>query len=505
MTKRKRVPDHFRSKKAVYVPGKKPVKKSSDMFARGGAVAGAVASSSGAARVVSGATSMWNTIPAAYVSAVEDSVAVAILEDMLTAAGMGGAVVAGGVAAAAGLGYLAGMAIDSVFTQTNTPVQNLLVMSGGYAGKFAMSAQKSSKGLRDKFQKYGAVAIEENYGSVADPDILYLGQSTYNIDVIVNVIAVALLRKLFRVGCKVDVKTFYEELPLIGVNPDSGPYGFKILYRTRDSDGTYFDYLHNIPNDSSLNTLATRTENGFRLIDSLRQAMVEENPKVLVKVLLFLTDEPAGTQSASNKLVYQMDLNTEVLEITMSSHMVIQNRTRSASAGSNEITVVDAQPLKGPVYEFSTGVPKIKGEGPYLLGVCRPQGLILVRGAELGGTDIVSYREPPVKNTFQNVVKSGYVRLGPGAMKSMVCASTCKGFFGNVLYKLRYNNDSGVVSRSYGKSQMVCLEEELNSGSANNMTISYECQHISGAQLTTTLSPNMQPGFASSEQSNLPA
>lgn len=498
MTKRKfDIPYYYRSQKRKtsgksYAP---------NVFAAGSAAA----ASSGAARVAVGATNMWNSIPPAVVAAVEDATAVGILEDMLVAAAMGGPVLAGGVAAAAGLGYLAGMAIDSVFTQTNPTIENIFIMSGGYSGKFAMSASRSSKGLRDKFQKRGAVAIEETYGSVSDPDIVYIGQSSYNIGVITSSIAFSILRKLFRVGCKIDVKTPYEELPLIDQTPNSGPHGYKIVYTTRDSNGSDLTFLHDIPNDMSLSTLATRSEAGFVLIDIIRESIVVENPRTLTKISLYMTDSPAASNSSPNKLVYMMDMGTEILEIVMASHMVVQNRTRSASGGgSAEIAVVDSQPLKGPVYQFSNGAPKIKGDGPYLLGVNRPEGTILIRGGEMPGTDIISYREPPVKNVFQNVEKSGYVRLAPGSMKSMQVSASCKGFFGNVLFKLRYNNEGGVTSRCYGKSQLVSLEEELNSGSSNNITLFYECQHIAGAHLITSKSPNMQPGYTSSLQTNNP-
>jgi len=501
MTKRKRVPEYFRSKKSVYVPGKK--QQSSDVFARTGAVAGFVASSSGASSIVAGATSMWNSIPPAYIAAAEALAGDVILEDVLVAAALSGPVVAGAVAAAAGVGYLAGMAIDSMFSQTNTPIGTIFNMSG-YSGKFALSAKKSSQLLRDKFQKRGAVTIEENYGTVADPEILYIGQSTYNIDSIVNAISICILRKLFRVGIQCDVKTPYEELPLVAaLPPDSGPSGYRIVYITQDSDGTEAVHNHNIPNDISLSQMATLNFGStFILNDSIRESIASESPKSLQKVYLYQVDLRELT-APGYKLVCQMDMAREKLEIVMSSHMVIQNRTRSA-AGSVETTVIDAQPLKGPVYEFSTGVPKLRGEGPFAIQNTRPQGIILVRGAELGGSNVIAYNEPPVRNVFQSVVKSGYVRLGPGAMKSMNCSASCQGFFNTVLFKLRYTNENGVVSRAYGKSQMLCIEEELNSGSANNITLSYECQHICGAQLTTTSNPNMQPLFKQSNINNIP-
>jgi hypothetical protein len=513
MTKRKRIPEYLRSSKSVYVPGKKPPKKSNDVFARTGAALGASAGIAGASNVFAQAsaaglspaavTGMFTAASAAEAAIIESAMVVGtgVGVGAAVAAAVGAGYIVGSITDAAAAAILANMDVDSVFSQTNNPVLNIM---SGYGGKFAMSAKKSSKGLRDKFQKKGAVYITENYGSLADPNVVYIGQSTYNIDCIVSCIAAAILRKLFRVGAKLDQKTVYEELPLVAANPpDSGPDGYKIVYFTQDSDGTQATFLHTIPNDQSIHLLATRTESAFRLIDNIRESMVVENPKVLQKVMLFQNDKDGA--SNHSRLVYSMDLNNEVLDIAMSTHMVIQNRTKSATGGSSEITVVDSQPLKGPVFEFSSGVPKLKAETPLGLNVIRPSGLILVRAGELSGTDVISFIEPPVKALFNNVVKSGYVRLGAGTLKSMSCGAGCKGFYAAVLFKLRYNNDGGITSRAYGKSQLLCLEEELNSGSANNITLSYESQHIAGCDLTTTFSPNMQPGYSALEINNVPA
>jgi len=377
--------------------------------------------------------------------------------------------------------------------------QNKLIghlMPGTYQGKFALSAKQSSKGLRDKYQKKGAVYLEETYGTVADPDCVYIGHSSYSRTCIASAIGLALLRKLFRVGVKFDPTTIYEELPLISAEPDSGPDGFVIVYITKNSGGTEVKKTHDIPNDFGLLQILNHLQNDFKLFDNILGALEANNVDNLTKVLLYQKNGSAF------RLHYQMDLAKEVLSVAMSSHMVIQNRTKSASGAANT-TEVDAQPLKGPVYEFSSGVPKLKAASPDSLNYMRPEGIILVRTNQLAGTDPAAYREVPAKNAFQNVVKSGYTRLNPGALKSMTVGTDCTGYYNNVLFKLRINQQ-GVVSRCFGKSQMVILEEELNSGSTNLITISYECQHVAGADLTTTYSPNLQPGYISANINNGP-
>jgi hypothetical protein len=467
-------------------------------FAKYGAIAGAIGGSSGVSAAAYGASDMWAAaLP--YLPALEEAAGGAIMADLLVPVAMGGAVAAGAVAATAAVGYLVGTAIESMFAQNNSEssvIQSL--MPGVYQGKFAFS-NKSFKGLRDKFQKKGGVFIYETFGAVADPDIVYVGQSSWNQGCATTAIGYALLRKLFRIGCKIDIMNPYEILPLGDILPQSGNDCFSIIYSCRDSNGTLTTYEHVIPVNSSLESLQTLNLNGFILRDSLIDALINPNPNNIVKVSLYMN--PGGV---ARRLVTCLDMGKEVLEVAMSSHMVIQNRTKSVT-GSTSTDLIDVQPLKGPVFQFSSGVPKLKDDSPIVLNEITDNGIILLRVGQFPVIDGNGYKEPPVRAAFQGVTKSGYVRLNPGALKSMTIGADIKGYYSNVLFKLRYNLEAARTARCYGKSQMVVLEEELNSGSANNLTISYECQHIAGAEFITTSNPNMQPGYFAGEVNNLPA
>jgi len=373
--------------------------------------------------------------------------------------------------------------------------QNILnLMPGTYQGKFALSKKASTKGLRDKYQKKGGVFIVENYGSVSDPDLCYIGHSTYNTECIRHSIGYAILRKLFKKGAGCDISTPYEVLPLKSHNA-SGVNAFKIIYHCRDTDGTEFNYGHDIDAAESLHTLLFKNAGGFCLYDFLNSALLDNNAQIIEDIFLYSHD---------NVLAGRLDMSKEVLNIAMSSHMVIQNRTKGAGeTGATVTTAIDVQPLKGPVYEFSIPIPKLKSDVPFIFNSTDINGLFLLRANQLTPAGaITSYREPPVKNAFQSVVKSGYARLNPGALKSMTVGCDVSGYFSNVLHKLRFSQDTGRVKFAYGKSQLACFEEELNSGSLNNITVSYECQHIAGAELVTTVKSNMQPGYSAGPVNN---
>ena len=452
------------------------------LFAKYGAAAGAARLAPGAMDIFSTVAELAPNVEAMFVGAAEaEGLAAAITTG--AAIGTGGA-----VALAAGAGYLIGSAIGSMFSQTEIEsVQSL--MPGNYQGKFQLSAKNAFKGLRDKYQKNGYVYLIENYGAVADPDLVYIGHSTWNDGAVINAICGAILRKLFKIGCRIDPQTSYEVLSLTA--PDvSAASAFKIVLDIRSATGATATIDKLIPASSSIDSLVN-----FVLYASYEAMLKNNNPNIIEKIYLYHGDH----------LLYQMDMAKEVLHLAMSSHMVIQNRTRSAiGEGSTSTDLVDAQPLKGPVYEFSIGVPKIKADTPISLNQMENQGVILVRTGQFGGSDVTAYKEPPVRKLFQNCTKSAYVRLNPGALKSMTVGTDIKGYINNVIFKLRYNTQDTQTKQCFGKSQMACLEEELNSGSTQNITVSYECQHVAGASLITTRNPNMQPGYASAVINNVP-
>lgn len=459
------------------------------LFEGAGLASGLASAGSAVYRAGGAANSILQSV---YMPAIVDAVGTEALGIAMAGAGT---LTAGAIPLIAGAGVLAGQAVGSLFTQ-NTESLVESIMPGTYQGKFAMSAAKQFKGLRDKYQKRGGVYIIENFGSVVDPDLVYIGHSTFNQGCVANAICYAMLRKLFRRGCNIDVATPYEELPLINTNPDSGPDGYQIVFRTRDSDGTLLDYINVIANDQSLHTLANTASGGFTLYENIIDSMTLSNPRTIEKVFLY---EKGGS---ALRLVYQMDMAKEVVSLAMSSHIVVQNRTKAAADGSASTTQVDVQPLKGPCFEFSVGVPKIKADTPLQLNQIGNSGVILVRAGQFGGTDTTAYREPPTKKLFQNVVKSGYVRLNPGALKSMSIGCDIKGYYTNLFHRLSFNSEVTQVKRCFGKSQLVVFEEELNSGSTQNITVQYECQHIAGCEFTTTSSPNLQPGYDSGNLSN---
>jgi len=373
-----------------------------------------------------------------------------------------------------------------LFDQEKTIVTPL--MSSSYGGKLRKSVGKSTNRVRSKYQANGGVVIEETHGSVQDADVVGVGHITWHMYAVMRSIFYALMRKLF-VKAGVIIQTPYEELRIVNLS-DSGPSGFKILWSMQDAAGATTTGSYVIPNDATLESLYGATG----LIAVLQNMLTEKNPANLERVMLM---------SSTDNVVSQIILRQQRISLTVNTHTVIQNRTKSSS-GLTGTDVVDAQPVKGPIFQF-TGVPKTKEISPVALNIVPFNGTMLFRKSQLAGSDVAAWSEPPVKSSFYNASKGSYCRLSPGVLKDMEVSKTWNGPFHTIMNRWRITYSSTTIGACPGISQMAFLEEELNSGSANLISVSYETQHTVGCNLTTVKAPNMQPYYATTILNNIPA
>jgi len=373
-----------------------------------------------------------------------------------------------------------------LFDQEKTKVTP--IMSTSYGGKLRRSKGKSTNKIRNMYQAYGAVAISESYGRVTDPDVVGVGHITWNQESIQRVIGYAILRKLF-LQSGIIVQTPIEEVRMVSVGDSSG---FKVIWVLQDADGSLTNGSYVIPGDATLESIYAGS--GLNLV--IQGAITQQNPSMLERIMLM-------SDAGGDRVQGQLIMRQQRLHITCNAHTVIQNRTKSAT-GSAESTQVDAQPLKGPVFEFS-GMPRTKEISPISLNTSYSSGSILFRKGQLGGSDPGAWSEPPVRSSFNNVTKSSYCRLAPGVLKDMEASKTWEGPINNLLQRWRVTAEGLILSKAPGITQMAFLEEELNSGSANLISVSYETQFTVGCKLTTMKAPNMQPYYNAAEQNNFGA
>jgi len=405
---------------------------------------------------------------------------------------LAGQAVGAAVGSVVGQSYLGGqIGFDLASPNLNIPAlrETKSLMGGKYTGKLTAQRGRGTISVRNQYQKNGAIAIMETFGLVTDSDMVAVGHITFQLEVVVRAITYCLLRKLFRKAGLI-VENTSQEINIIDFT-DSGVV--TLHWSMMDTDGTITSASYGFGDNVTLDIVYASS--GIKEV--IENMIKDANPKKLQKVGLSC---PAGLTSQA--LISVLYMKQEKLEVTVNAHTVIQNRTLGAAASDSSLAV-NAQPLKGPIFEFS-GIPKTKQVNAVVLNVTQTAaGVILFRRNQLGSGDLNAWAEPPVKKAFNNCTKSGYVRVAPGELRDMEASKTWTGYFENILCgRFRYAAENAFVSHAPGMSQVVYLEEELNSGSANKIQVAYETQHTCGVSLTTSNAANMQPYYAATEYNN---
>jgi hypothetical protein len=368
-----------------------------------------------------------------------------------------------------------------------------------YSGKIVKSRGKSSLALRNKYQKSGACTVVETYGKVTDLSLVAVGHIAWQLGGMQKAIVIAMLRKLFRLAGILPEST--GQVLDIGSLTGLSQGAFELGWTMMTSNGTGSTGQYNLPLAATLDSLIVNTT----LASDLTKMWTEANPAKLERIFLYeyFGNPLVATEASGRRMVASINLKQEILSISCNVHTVLQNRTLSASS-SAYIDVNDAQPVKGPVYTFR-GIPKTKSSGAKSLNVGNFRGIILWRNADMTpASENLEWAEPPAKNNFTNVKSTSYVRLAPGQLKDFSLTQNWKGNFTDLMLKFRLIRSGDDTAFCPGNSQVCYLEEELNSGSSNSITINYETQHTIGAVFTTKKTPNMGAYFES-EAINLPA
>jgi len=364
--------------------------------------------------------------------------------------------------------------------------------SGKYGNKrFAKPSKKFSSPLT-KYQAQGIVFNKETYGKVVSPDCVYIGHSTYDQEQISTTICLAILRKLFK-KAGYDVTSTKETLPLKDDITTSEGFKFQIVVENIET-GVITNYdLETVVADT-LETIATRSfiATGFSFFDYINNVMKQDNAvnfTIINHCILYSKDRYGSSGGDSNyRLASSMNMKNEVMVLHSRSTLIVQNVTVGAISSNSDDTAVDAQPLKGYLYQFAGGCPSSKQRGNYGISRLGNSGLILHRAQDLIPAE--DFKEPPIPALFNNCYKASNIILEPGSLKKAEVISNWRGYFNNILFgSLTTKRGPFLSFNTPGKSQMVSLEEALNTGSSNLITTTYQCEKTVGVYFITGPKP----------------
>lgn len=343
--------------------------------------------------------------------------------------------------------------------------------------------------IETKCLTLGWGVTSENVGTVTDEHAAYIYHGTFESGAIQFALAGALIRSLFR-KAGIEFGNLDEEIPFVDVNDSSG---FRIQLTVRNSL-TMAYVVWNVF-DSTNNKTFRDVVTGSSLLRQYIQEYMENVTGFEPYSLALYSTDGDGYRLAS--LMYLQD---EMVVFHASSLLAVQNRTKAAVVDSNDAFYdrVDNQPLKGYIYEFSNGDPRLranqlKGTGVapttsdiyYSTGSldgCRTFGSTVTTGPTLAN----NMQELPVPKFWKNCNKASKIVLDPGYIKKTYISVQYKNRFPELLKKFRATTADNVTYMSFSmlrshKSQIVAVEEVLRTDSANKISLYFEREGKCGA------------------------
>lgn len=419
--------------------------------------------------------------------------------------------------------YVGSRIANKIFNKQRKPAATGRALTKGYkyrtTGKYVgmLRKKKIRKSKKTLYLNRGFENTTEVTGVVSDPDCVYIGHSTTCGQKILNVIMQSLLRKLFKLAGQ-DLVTAHEKIR--GYNWTVP--GFS------ESDGWQLQLLlQNVGTGAyeivSYNTFTS--DNISRILGDANNGVAPQWPDFVDKMMLYASglfggsfDERAMLKpvklslsqrdgNGTNNFYHmrsEIDLEKEIIHLKVVSELKVQNRTLSATGGSNTDDVSN-NPLTGKIYQFNHSVPRMKSSdfpnGTYPLTRLQERtGALTVTASQLSvasdaavfGTSTM-FHEPPNYQIFGNVKKHGRVLLQPAEIKKDVLVYSFSAQFHKFFEQLSWkpsiassaSNAFSLSHRSKGKFTLLALEDIINVNGTQKISIAYEINRTEACYLST--------------------
>lgn len=384
------------------------------------------------------------------------------------------------------------------FEKSNPRRMAKSVKTGYYQGGFKTPKRVPKKG--SPALALGYKAMKEVQGTAKGTDVVYAGSSTLDLDTLSQVVAVAILRKLFKKG-GVDVTD--AGIPLrLNATTDTNSVGYMVNRIVVAADGATTTQRYQTVIGETLLTLAANCG----LKSEITDYAYGTSGGITSTIELGVMDTYTIGADSTFRLKANLNLRNEIVHVNMQSTINIQNRTKGANETGDNVDVVDNQPLKGKMYVFKRANPsvKIQTDTP---GVISDTDSLFSRWGLLGGgvklfsDDTAGFpsdlKEPPQPHFFTNCAKVAYVNLEPGMIKEHTIFNRHVMYYERFVRSLAwYNGADGSRRQTIADCVLFGLEERINTGSANKVSLAYEAQNTTSAFLKTGPAPTIKAGFS---------
>jgi len=381
------------------------------------------------------------------------------------------------------------------------------VSTGRYKGRFRKPRKVKTSLLSKSLQK-GFAETSEYFGRVEDPECVYIGHSTCDVQAYANTISAMFIRDLFK-KAGYNIANRLEELNLFGWDNSDG-FKLEFVIQGDTTGGTAlgaFGVSSYITTDNLTLTQIAQNFNGFNVwmfnyLDNNNTGSTAN--QIPLKLILYSSDRNA--LETNWRMASQIDLTYQHITFHAKSTLVVQNRTSAAGAatGDKNADRIDNQPLSGKLFHFNQATPRLGQNHTSIqqLQAIPTRGNMLVRAAEM--TD-GSLQNSPHAKLWTNCTKSSNILIQPGDMKQSIISHTFSGRLLTVLNRMRKKAIfNGEVIGGAGKFELVQLEEKLRTVSTNPVTVQYERKLELMCYSKKTKSPALTQTLAVVELNNIP-
>lgn len=376
---------------------------------------------------------------------------------------------------------------------------------GFYKGSFN-PLKSNNVTAEEKALTVGSASTLENYGKAQGTEIVWIGATTFNLEELATNVSKAVVRKLLS---KAGITTTNAEVVLqthvdyVTGNPVDAS-GYQICLQVVNAGGTKSNVFYNFALNETLNSLPINCGLKDQILNYALASFsaLSPTPQLITHCIkLYQTDNTASNDVG--RLVATLNLLNEVVHYHSSIKLVVQNRTKGASTVTDNLDVIDAQPLKGMMYFFKKGSPTVRE----LPGVTTPPNTTSLMSrwpaqtVHLLSDTVAGYdqqlRNPPKPSFWQNCSKSANISLEPGDLKDVYLSNNIDMYYDKFIRSLAWiTSGSGARVQKVGDTVFIALEERLNSGSANPIIVNYECETNMSCYLTTNRLDPMVKSFA---------
>lgn len=335
----------------------------------------------------------------------------------------------------------------------------------------------------------------EQVGTVTDEHAAYIYHGTYDMGAISFAIAGCLIRSLFR-KAGIEINNLDEEVPFVDVNES---LGMRIQLVTRNPINMTYSVTNVFETvaPTGVNKTFRDVVNDATTLRQYLEGYMKNSTSNFFEpysLALYSFSDPAW------RIASLMYLQDEMVVLHSSSTLTVQNCTKAAVVDTNDVFYdrVDNQPVKGYIYEFSNGDPRLKGNMLQGTGITPTTTDCLystgdMRGAVSFGSSVLSgptsasnFVELPVPKLWRNCVKASKIVLDPGFIKKVSIRVQYKNKLPELLKKFRISVASAGTPEQFSmlrshKCQIVAVEEVLRTSSANKVSLYFEREGKVGA------------------------